>query len=933
MFVVIAFMSMGYALVDGMSLSISGSGIALMQEGIFMTEASYLDDSGAVLEESKINSAEGTVLNSTIKLSETDVNSYITYRITLYNNYSYDCFFEEAVFDSKFYDNENITFEMNNNLLSGMKLPTKSYVTFDLTFKYISGVTPSKEISVLNSYINFNFDSVAIVQSTKSTDKTAFRSSTYKAAIKNITFEDEINIPSDAIESWDIGVSQTGDVMAYVVKNTSDENYYDLYIQSDTQLYANENMSFWFYNMTYVDSLNGLELLDTSMTTNMESMFDCFGYNSSKLTLDVSSLDTSNVTNMSGMFRSTGYKAQKFTLNITGLETGNVTNMSYMFHQTGCTSTVLLLDVSGFDTSKVTNMNGMFRYAGYQSTVLELDVSKFNTSLVTSMASMFYAAGHKNTNFKLDVSGFDTSNVTGMDSMFFQTGYKSTVLELDVSGFNTSKVTRMDSMFYGAGRANESFTLDVSGFDTSKVTSMAGMFHGAGYVSTAMTINVSNFITSKVTNMSDMFREFAPKSRNLYIDVSGFDMSNVTTIKSMFMNCGNSSTVLNYDIAGWNTTKVTDMSYAFYNAGVNNSSFALDVSKLDTSSVTNMSNMFYGTGKNASTFSLDVSNFITGKVTDMSSMFYKTGYSNPNFTLDVSGFDTSSVTNMSEMFYEVGYNSTVLELDVSGFNTSKVTNMTSMFYNAGYSSSKINTNITIMNPNITSYDNMFFGFVLDSNSKIIVNFIDSTSDIVDLLIATKSTNSNVIKGGKIIPIGMSVSIENERFNVIEVSDDEVILLSQYNIGSNYKQSTTAYNKTFASAQGWSVIDDNMEIDIQEYTENPKLLVNEYVSYLKTYVSEPITGDLITLNKLKELDCIADTYDTLSSDYTCAYSKYASWLINGQYWWTKSMFLGNLNRVWLVYNTGKLNPIGYTDSRGIRPVITISLDAFNGLISN
>ena len=189
MFVVIAFMSMGYALVDGMSLSISGSGIALMQEGIFMTEVSYLDDSGAVLEESKINSAEGTVLNSTIKLSETDVNSYITYRITLYNNYSYDCFFEEAVFDSKFYDNENITFEMNNNLLSGMKLPTKSYVTFDLTFKYISGVTPSKEISVLNSYINFNFDSVAIVQSTKSTDKTAFRSSTYKAAIKNITFD------------------------------------------------------------------------------------------------------------------------------------------------------------------------------------------------------------------------------------------------------------------------------------------------------------------------------------------------------------------------------------------------------------------------------------------------------------------------------------------------------------------------------------------------------------------------------------------------------------------------------------------------------------------------------------------------------------------------------------------------------------------------
>ena len=243
-----AFISMGYALVDGTNLVVTGTSFAKMQEGIFMTSVNYIDDNNADIMESRINSAAGTILNSTIKLSETDINSYITYRITLYNNYDYDCFFEEAIFDSNFYDNENIIFEINSNLISGMKIPSKTYTTFDIMFRYKNDIIPSKEISILNSYINLNFSSIAIVKETSSSDTTAFRSSTYKEKIKTITFEDDINVPETAIESWDIGVSRTKDVMAYVVKNTSDENYYDLYIQSDTQLYANENMSYWFSN-------------------------------------------------------------------------------------------------------------------------------------------------------------------------------------------------------------------------------------------------------------------------------------------------------------------------------------------------------------------------------------------------------------------------------------------------------------------------------------------------------------------------------------------------------------------------------------------------------------------------------------------------------------------------------------------------------------
>ena len=176
-------------------------------------------------------------------------------------------------------------------------------------------------------------------------------------------------------------------------------------------------------------------------------------------------------------------------------------------------------------------------------------------------------------------------------------------------------------------------------------------------------------------------------------------------------------------------------------------------------------------------------------------------------------------------------------------------------------------------------------------------------------------------------VGRLVVIGNEKFNVISETEDTITMLAQYNLGTNYRQSIFQTGVSFASTYGWGYTPGPKEIDIQTWTTNPKMYINEYVAYLKRETGVDVSGDLITLSQLKSLGC--DINDDYSDDTTrtCINSGYKSWLINGQYWWTKSSAVGNAVYVWFVYNTGKLTYTSYDYSgNGIRPVITISKDA-------
>ena len=832
-------MSVGYTTVNYITLDIGGNVVAMEQEGVFVTDIKFKEGSGIHYANSNISVLKGTSLKHEIALSSTSNTSYITYIITVINSNDYDCQFKAAIYDEEFYDNQDIIYDLNDSVVEGDLIAAGETLDFEVTFKYIDGVTASENNNVLNAYINYEFIPLAILKSYRTMSTTAFRSSTYTNKFKNVSIQNSINIPENAIESWDIGVSQTGDVMAYVIANESDSSYYDLYIQSNTQLYANEDMSSWFTGMKYIDTLNGLEYMDTS-----------------------------NVTNMSAMFRETGYYSKTFTIDVSNFDTSNVTDMSYMFHQTGCQSLDFVLDLSNFVTNKVNLMNGMFRYAGHASTV-----------------------------FSLNVTGWDTSNVVNMSGMFYGMGVSSQSLHLDLKNFNTSNVIDMSEMFYSTGKSSPDVTLDISGFDTSKVTSMKDMFNGLGYSDVDFTLDITELDTSNVVNMSGMFNEAGYKSTTFSLDVSGFDTSKVTNMSKMFRNSGYSSQDFTLDVSNFKTSAVTDMSYMFTYAGYTDKDFVLNVSGFDTSNVTTLWHMFD-----------------------------RAGYNSATFTLDVGNWNTSKVTNMSYLFSNAGFNSREFDLDLESWDTSKVEDTSYMFYLAGFCSFKFNTIINITNPNTLSYTGMFATAVTQDGSQILVKYTMETSDLVDLMIATKGARSHVYKWYELTP-GTEVSIGDETFNVVNDNGDSISLLAKFNIGTDYKQSGTANTVAFATASGWDYTPGPKEIDIQVWSSNPKTYVNGYVNYLNGLMGiNNVKGDLLTGTQLIGLGCKFTTnYGFVTNSRSCADSPHYSWLINGQKWWLKSASSNYPDSVWQVWADGYIYDAGtaMTSANGIRPVITLN----------
>ena len=375
-----------------------------------------------------------------------------------------------------------------------------------------------------------------IIKPTSYNDTTAFRNATYKENIKTITLDDHINEPANIIESWDIGVSQNGNVMAYITQNSDDNTMYDLYIQGNGKLYANPNSGDMFAGLKGVDSINGIDKLNVSKVTDMSYMFNQTGSNSNIFTLNLGDkFDTSNVTNMNSMFSNTGFNSPVFTLDLGNhFDTSKVTNMSNMFADTGHASLFMTLNLGDkFDTSNVTDMSYIFEYVGYSNPLFTLNLgNKFDTKNVINMESMFDSTGYNSSVFTLDLGNkFDTSWVTNMKDMFHSTGYNSSVFTLDLGNkFDTSKVTNMSAMFYCTGYSSQAFILDLRDkFNTSNVTDMSTMFNRTGYSNPSFTLELGNkFYTNKVTSMSNMFAYTGDSNPNLVLDLSTFDFNNVT---------------------------------------------------------------------------------------------------------------------------------------------------------------------------------------------------------------------------------------------------------------------------------------------------------------------------------------------------------------------------------------------------------------------
>ena len=212
----------------------------------------------------------------------------------------------------------------------------------------------------------------------------------------------------------------------------------------------------WFYKLTSLKSIEGLEHLNTSQVTDMGGMFlGC----ESLAALDLSSFDTSKVTDMGCMF----YGCASLTsLDLSSFDTSKVTYMGWMF---SCCKSLIALDLSNFYTSQVTDMERMFFDC---ESLTSLDLSSFDTSQVTYMNNMFYGCASLTS---LDLSSFDTSQVTHMNSMFNSCKSLTTIY------CNSSWSARhSDDMFSGCNSLRGAATDVGNSYDVSMANPETGYF-------------------------------------------------------------------------------------------------------------------------------------------------------------------------------------------------------------------------------------------------------------------------------------------------------------------------------------------------------------------------------------------------------------------------------------------------------------------------
>ena len=430
----------------------------------------------------------------------------------------------------------------------------------------------------------------------------------------------------------------------------------NIVFEENFKTYAPTSLNKFFIYLSGLQTITGLEYLDTANVTDMSYMFfSCEELSS----LDLTNFNTANVTNMDCMF----YSCRNLSsLDLTNFNTATVTNMDLMF--CGCSALTTIYASDKFVTGQVTDGSNMFygcsNLKGYSKSktghtyancgpdgyftpgygYAEFDKSTgtltfkcglskpagaydlnegegqpawknqsdnikkvvFDTSFAMARPTSCYwwFAGCKNLTEIEGVENLNTRNVTSMRNMFDAC---SNLESLDLSNFDTQNVIYMNYMFYGCSKLT---SLNLSKFNNQKVTGMISMFEGCSGLTS---LNLSKFNTQSVTDMSNMFYGCSGLTS---LDLSKFDIQKLQGMSGMFSGC---SGLTSLDLSKFDTQNVFDMMSVFENCSGLTS---LDLSNFNTQNVEFMLSMFKGC---SGLTSLDLSNFDTKKVERMSDMF------------------------------------------------------------------------------------------------------------------------------------------------------------------------------------------------------------------------------------------------------------------------------------------------------------------------
>ena len=568
---------------------------------------------------------------------------------------------------------------------------------------------------------------------------------TYESSTQTLTFKEYAGETLPEKSAW-VEDKQT---VATINKKLGKGTIVHIVFDKSFSTYTPTTLYGFFKDLTKLETITGLEYLNTEKVTDMRSMFS----NCSSLT----------------------------SLDVTHFNTANVTNMGYMFYS--CSS-LTSLDVTHFKTAKVTDMSRMFYNC---SSLTSLDVTYFNTEEVRNMSNMFDSCSSLTS---LDVTHFNTANVTDMHYMFSNC---VALTSLYLTNFNTEKVTYMYGMFSSCSSLTTIYAS--SKFVTTQVSNSSGMFKNCEKLK-----GEEEWKSDKATDKTyakiegGYFSGGIPRVKYADGTLTFFLTSKETLGENEYeLNSGK-------NLPGWmkhtfDITKVVfDTSFAnarptscykwFY--WCDKLKQVEGIKNLNTKEVTDMVDMFCDC---QSLSSLDVSGFNTGKVTDMSGMFFECISLK---LLDVAKFNTANVKSMSKMFYSC-HNLDLL--NVTNFNTANVTNMQGMFYSC-FALTTIYASDNFVTGKVTDGSNMF------SNCINLKGFIDykNNSDKTDHIFANYKTGyftKLVGKNGdeKIGATGETLATDN-----LVLDDDKDFVAYE-----PFAAKAASYSRTMSAGTTWATL--------------------------------------------------------------------------------------------------------------------------------
>ena len=432
---------------------------------------------------------------------------------------------------------------------------------------------------------------------------------TYDSDTETLTFEkyEGESLPSESESEW----VEDGKSVLDMFGSSYLRDIKHIVINESFKTFTPTTLSCFFAALSELETITGLEYLNTANVTDMSFLFD----HCQKLTsLDLSNFNTAKVTNMNKMFSNcsnlkTIYASDKFT-------TAAVTESKNMFSYCGslsgdidwtsdkATDKTYAKTGGGYFRDKAYDNRPYVKYAdgtltfrcGYKKILgeneYELNSDEelpawnthknkitrvvFEASFANARPTTCYA-WFKNFTFLNQIEGIENLNTENVTSMAYMFSSCNKLAELDVTHFNTANVKNMEYMFECCKGLS---SLDVTNFNTANVTNMLAMFGRTSLTS----LDVTHFNTANVKDMTSMF--YACKGLTS-LDVTNFNTANVTSMRDMFCKCDKLTSL---DVTNFNTANVTDMDNMFFGCKMLKEIYVSD--KFVTDAVTNSYQMF-----------------------------------------------------------------------------------------------------------------------------------------------------------------------------------------------------------------------------------------------------------------------------------------------------------------------------------------------------